>query len=251
MTADSSDPYKSKIAVITGGSRGIGYHISSALVDRGTKVVIGSRNEKQGQKVAKEFNERHGSDVAVFLRTDVSKYDDLKALFALAESKFGGVDIAIMNAGVVGDKNTCGAFSPLDDGNDMSIQNINIGGVIKGNKVALLHMAKQNKGGVIVNTSSMAGLYPTKGTPQYNASKSAVNGWTAALNLDVYSALNIRVNAVSPCYVETDILNDLPDDFSTRKMVELSSKSSMENCVSAFLHIIEDSSINGTNILSS
>ncbi|KAG2219106.1 hypothetical protein INT45_005837 [Circinella minor] len=128
------------------GSRGISYHVSYALVDRGTRVVIGSRNEEQGQKVAKEFNERIGREVAVFRRTDVTRYDDLKALFALAESKFGGVDylcifdirkIAIMNAGVVGDKNTCGAFSSLNDENDMFIQNINVGGVIKGNKVAL------------------------------------------------------------------------------------------------------------------
>ena len=88
-------------------------------------------------------------------------------------------------------------------------------------------------------------LYVDRGTPQYNASKSAVNGWTTALNADVYSALNIRVNAVSPCYVETDILNDIPDDFSTRKTVELWAKSSMETCVAAFLHIIQDSKING------
>ena len=59
MTADISNLYKSKVAVITGGSRGIGFYVSSALVDRGIKVVIGSRNDEQGQKVAKEFNERY------------------------------------------------------------------------------------------------------------------------------------------------------------------------------------------------
>ncbi|KAG2223539.1 hypothetical protein INT45_000859, partial [Circinella minor] len=262
MAAEMSDPYKSKVAVITGGSRGIGYHLSSALVDRGTKVVIGNRNEEQGQKVVKEFNERLGSEVAVFLCTDVTKYDDLKTLFALAESKFGGVDIAIMNAGVVGDNNTTyGAFSPLDDENEMWIQNINIGGVIKGNKVALLHMAKRDKGGVIINTSSMGGKYyytvwfclslhpyVVRGIPQYVASKAAVRSWTEGLNADLYSSLNIRVNSICPSYVNTDMLDNLPDDPSYRKMVELSGKTAMKDCVSAFLHVIEDAKINGETL---
>ncbi|KAI7849076.1 hypothetical protein BDC45DRAFT_609794 [Circinella umbellata] len=212
MTADSTDPYNPKIAVLIGDSRGIGYHISSTLVDRGIKIVIGSRNEKQGQKVAKEFNERLGNEVSVFLRTDVTKYDDLKALFALAESKFGGVDIAIMNAGIVGDKNTCGAFLPLDGNQGVSAAKKNI-------------IALQDKGGVIINTSSMAGI------PHYNAFKSAVKSWTEALNADLYIALNIRVNAICPWYVDTDILNDLPDNASSR--------------VSTFLHIIENTKING------
>ena len=66
MTADSN-PYESKVAVITGGNRGIGYYVSSALVDRGTKVVIGSRNDEQGQKVAKEFNERYINILHIYI----------------------------------------------------------------------------------------------------------------------------------------------------------------------------------------
>ncbi|KAI7849074.1 hypothetical protein BDC45DRAFT_521473 [Circinella umbellata] len=245
---NSPDPYKSKVAVITGGSRGIGYHVASALIDRGTKVVIGNRNNEEGQKIVKEFNERIGSEVAVFLATDVTKYDDLKALFGLAEKLFGGIDIAIMNAGTVGNNNILGAFSPLDDKNDMLIQEINVGGVIKGNKIALLYMAKQGKGGVIINTSSTSGLRSSRNLCHYNASKFAVNGWTRGLSKDLKSSLNIRVNAVCPTYVETDILHNLPNDPSSRKLVELSAKASMKNCVSAFLRIIEDSKINGETV---
>ena len=88
-----------------------------------------------------------------------------------------------------------------------------------------------------------------RGIAQYSTSKSAVKSWTEALNVDVYSALNIRVNSVCPWYVDTDILEDLPDDASSRKMLGLSGRASMKNCVSAFLHIIEDSKLNGKNII--
>ncbi|KAI9471389.1 hypothetical protein BDB00DRAFT_880044 [Zychaea mexicana] len=219
------DSFTSKVAVITGGSRGIGYNVAAALVDRGAKVVLGDILDQQGEDAARELNERVGKQVVAYLHTDVTKYKDLKALFALAEKLFGGVDIAVLNAGITG-KGSGGIFTPLD-----------------GDKVALLHMAKSGKGGVIVNTASLSGVLPASPIAAYSASKFAVVGWTRSL-AHMKHVANVRVNAVCPAVCDTDINSNL-DDQSTSDYLEFSPKVQMEVIVQAFLRCIEDPRLSG------
>lgn len=99
---------------------------------------------------------RAGEKVAAFIHADVTKYSDNVALFRVAESEFGGVDFALLNAGIGAGANSM--FTPLDDALEERMININTTAVIKGTKVALLHMAKRG-GGAIVHLASVAGFF--------------------------------------------------------------------------------------------
>ncbi|KAI9471388.1 hypothetical protein BDB00DRAFT_943696 [Zychaea mexicana] len=240
------DPYTSKVAVITGGSRGIGYNVAAALVAKGAKVVLGDILDKEGEAAAKELNTRAGKQVAAYIHTDVTKYKDLIALFALAEKTFGGVDIAMLNAGIAGES-AGGVFTPLDDRADMLIHEVNIGGVIKGNKVALLHMAKRGKGGIIINTASIAGFSAMPSIAAYCATKHAVVGWSRSL-VNMQSVCGVRVNAVCPYWCETDIIANPASDVA-RRFLEATPKTTMEYVVQAFEQCIEDSDMAGETLL--
>ncbi|KAI7849077.1 hypothetical protein BDC45DRAFT_521483 [Circinella umbellata] len=240
------DPYTSKVAVITGASRGIGYNVAKALVARGAYVVLGDLLDKEGEAAVQELNDKVGKQVAMYLHTDVTKYKDLIALFALAEKSFGGVDIAILNAGIAGNE-ASGVFTPLDDQADMFIHEVNVGGVVKGNKVALLHMAKKGKGGCIINTASIAGFAAMSSIAAYSATKHAVVGWTRSL-VHLQNVADIRVNAVCPFWCETDIIAN-PTSEPARQFLEAIPKTTMEYVVQAFLKCIEESDMAGETLL--
>ncbi|GAN02009.1 15-hydroxyprostaglandin dehydrogenase [NAD(+)]-like isoform X1 [Mucor ambiguus] len=193
---------RGKVAVITGGSRGIGKSVADVIIANGGMVIIGDLLEKEGKSVVAEYNERAGKQVAAFIRTDVTKYSDNMALFQLAEKEFGGVDYALLNAGIGYNANSM--FSPLDDKMEEKVMQVNTIGVIKGTKVALLHMAKRG-GGSIVHVASAAGFFSSPGLASYNASKHAVIGYTRSFQLMPYIC-NVRVNALCPYWVDTDLL---------------------------------------------
>ncbi|KAL9552933.1 hypothetical protein MBANPS3_003549 [Mucor bainieri] len=194
---------KGKVAVITGGSRGIGKSVADAIIANGGMVVIGDLLEKEGASVVADYNARAAKQVAAFIRTDVTKYSDNKALFQLAEKEFGGVDYALLNAGIGYNANSM--FSPLDDEMEEKVLQVNTIGVIKGTKVALLHMAKRG-GGSIVHIASAAGFFSSPGLASYNASKHAVIGYTRSFQFMPYIC-NVRVNALCPYWVDTDLLS--------------------------------------------
>ncbi|KAI9257081.1 hypothetical protein EDC94DRAFT_661401 [Helicostylum pulchrum] len=196
--------FEGKVAVVTGGSRGIGKAVCDELIRRGAKVVIGAISDK-GREVAKQYNKEAGKKVAVFLRTDVSRYDDNKALFQLAENEFGGVDIAILNAATC--DNADNLFSPLDDKLEERIFNVNAVGLIKSSKVAILHMAKRG-GGSIVCTSSAAGFYSVPALIAYAATKHAVIGYVKSCTF-LPKVCNVRVNAVCPSFADTEFLDNV------------------------------------------
>ncbi|KAL1935632.1 hypothetical protein VTP01DRAFT_4772 [Rhizomucor pusillus] len=238
-----------KVAVVTGGSRGIGKAVAIALVERGAKVVIGDILEKQGQETVEELNKLAGGEkAAAFIRTDVVKYKDNIALFKFAESEFGGVDIAFLNAGIGSKSNTI--FLPLDDDLDERMIDINATAVIKGTKVATLHMAKRG-GGVIVNTASVAGLMSAPPLSSYNASKHAVVGWTRSFEL-LPAVCGVRVNAICPYWCETDIIKDLSNTEGAdpwEAFVGASPRVSIDTIVEGVLTLIEDETRNAQTLL--
>ncbi|GAA5806805.1 hypothetical protein MFLAVUS_000153 [Mucor flavus] len=233
-----------KVAVLTGAARGIGKAVSDALIENNCKVVIGDILEKEGQEVVDAYNEKAGLKVAAFIRTDVTKYSDNIALFKLAETEFGGVDIALMNAGIVTGADSM--FTPLDDATENRIIDVNAAAMIKGTKVALLHMAKRG-GGSIVLVSSMAGIYSAPNLASYNASKHAVVGYTRSFQL-MPSICNVRVNALCPFWIETELTakfcNSDYEKFPYAKVISRCRYATMECLVEGFMTLTTDESRN-------
>ncbi|KAG2220724.1 hypothetical protein INT45_007336 [Circinella minor] len=205
IVIDEKNYFTGKVAVVTGGSRGLGKAVAKALVERGSKVVIGDVLDEAGQETVNELNNQAGGSVkaAVYIHTDVSLYKDAIALFKLAESEFGGVDLAFLNAGVINKPDYI--FTPLDDEAEKLLPDVNISGVVKCTRVALLAMAKRG-GGVITITASTAGFVGPFAQSIYNATKHAVVGWTRSLGM-LKDICNVRVNAVCPNWIGKSIFD--------------------------------------------
>ncbi|KAI9312828.1 hypothetical protein BX666DRAFT_2030709 [Dichotomocladium elegans] len=229
-----------KVAVITGAARGIGKAVAVELVNRGAKVMIGDVMDKDGEETVKELNALAGTRVAAYRHTDVSVYKDNVALFRAAEEEFGG--IAHLNAGIV--KGGDNIFMSLDDEADARVVNVNMMGVIKGTKVALLHLAKRG-GGVIIITSSVTGFYTDLGPYAYNASKHGVIGWLKSFQM-MPAICNVRVNAICPHGVRTSIDPDFPEEMRDvmAEITDFIELTSIDTVVRAVTGLIEDETAN-------
>lgn len=188
---------KDKVAVVTGGSRGIGYSIASALVQEGAKVFICGRDART-LKTALENLKRQKPGEADGLAADVSRYEDCCKVIRGAVERFGGLDILVNNAGV-------GFFKPVDQITPQEwdeLIGINLSGVFYCCHEAIPHLRRRG-GGYIFNISSLAGVNPFPGGTAYNASKFGLNGFSEALMQDVrYDG--IRVSYIMPGSVDTD-----------------------------------------------
>ncbi|KAL7311717.1 hypothetical protein PS15m_009441 [Mucor circinelloides] len=249
LASESLSNLNGKVAVLTGASRGIGKAVADVLVDNGCKVVIGDILVEEGQKVVADYNAKAGTKVAAFIRTDVTKYSDNQALFKLADAEFGGVDYALLNAGIASNSNSM--FTPMDDAVEERMIDINTTAVIKGTKVALLHMAKRG-GGAIVHLASVAGFFSAPDLASYNASKHGVIGYTRSFQLMPHIC-NVRVNALCPFWVETDLL---PTFKSTEKGEDLylnvirnAPRTSIKTVVDGFLTLVLDPARNTETLM--
>lgn len=193
--------FSGKVAVVTGGSSGIGAVTASAFAREGAEVVVADLNENAGQEVVNEILSQGGS--AVFVQTDVAQEDSVANLFAKAEEIKGKIDIVHANAGIY--RTTPIAELTLEEWN--LVIGVNLTGVMLTGKYAVRSMLKTGCG-AIVNTASIAGLVGNPQSPAYNASKGGVVLLTKNMALD-YAKQGIRVNAVCPGGVDTP-LTQLP-----------------------------------------
>jgi NAD(P)-dependent dehydrogenase (short-subunit alcohol dehydrogenase family) len=188
---------KDKIAVVTGGTRGIGYSITEALLAEGAKVFICGRDAS----FLKAALGRLGRDAAGRvdgLVADIRRFEDCRKLIRAAADRFGGLDILVNNAGV-------GIMKPVDqltpEDWDATIET-NLSGTFYCCREAIPQMRKRG-GGYIFNISSLAGVNPFPGGSAYNASKFGMNGFSEAMMQDVrYDG--IRVSYIMPGSVDTD-----------------------------------------------
>jgi meso-butanediol dehydrogenase/(S,S)-butanediol dehydrogenase/diacetyl reductase len=189
---------KGKSAVITGGASGIGRATAELLARKGASVVIADLVEAQGVETVKAIELAGGR--AVFIKADVTDEDDARRMLELAVNRFGSLDILYNNAGIaVG----LPGYPLAEIKRWRRVIDIDLQAVILGCHLAAPMM--DPKGGVIVNTASMAGLYPYKEDPVYGAAKAGVVNFTYSL-APWASKRNIRVNCVCPGVVDTPLV---------------------------------------------
>jgi len=189
-----------KAALVIGGTSGIGRATALAFAREGAQVVVSGRRTSEGQAVAEEIRARGGK--AVFVPADATQEHDVRALVENAISVHGRLDIAFNNAGNEG---TPGPLTERDNADYDKVMDANVRSTFLAMKHELAHMIA-NGGGTIVNTASTAAHIGFAGAALYTASKHAVLGMTKAAALEVAQA-GVRVNAVSPGAVDTDLLD--------------------------------------------
>lgn len=191
--------FQNKVVLITGATSGIGKVSALAFAKAGAKVIVSGRRETEGQAVVAEIKAAGGE--ATFVKADVAVEADVAALVAKTVATYGRLDVAFNNAGV----ELTGAIVDANEADYRRVFDINVWGVITSMKHEIPVMLKQGAG-VIINTSSVAGQVGMAGASIYVASKHAVEGLTKAAALE-YAKLGIRVNAVAPAAIETDMMN--------------------------------------------
>ena len=191
-----------KVALVTGGSTGIGFATARKFASEGAKVAIANVNVERGKVAVEKIREAGGE--AIFIQTDVSDAEQVKAMVDKVVDTYGHIDYAFNNAGTPGELGPIHA-STVD--NFDHVIAVNLKGVWVSMKYEIEHMM-QNGGGVIINTSSTAGGRAMAGLSAYSASKFGVNGITKAAALE-YADAGIRVNSVMPGPVETPMLQGI------------------------------------------
>lgn len=227
---------KNKVAVVTGGTRGIGFSIVKTYLDNGAKVVLcGSKQETADKAVAelKKINKNYAVEGIAPNLTDAAAVET--AIQAVAK-KYGKIDILVNNAGVSAMDSIYNYQPEAFD----KVMMLNVNAVFYAIR-AVAPIMKANDGGVILNTSSMVSLYGQPAGVAYPTSKFAVNGMTKSLAREL-AADKIRVNAVAPGVTDTDMVANLPDAVreGIQKTIPLGRIGTPEDVANAFLYLASD-----------
>ncbi len=188
---------KNKVAIVTGGSLGIGKGIVYRLAEAGAKVLFTGRNEEELKKTEEEIKKLNFQVKG--LQSDISKEEEVKKMVSETVNQFGGVDILVNNAGIYPTL----MLSQLTEVDIEKVFSINLNGVFLATKYVVEQMKKQGQGGKIINISSIAALHAIgPGMSVYVASKHGLWGLTKTLALEL-APYNIQVNAIAPGAIAT------------------------------------------------
>ncbi len=194
-----------RVALVTGSSRGIGRAVALELASRGNRVAVNySGNEAAASAVVEEITSSGGEAIAV--KADVGDVDEVTRLFSEVTAYLGPVEVLVNNAGITRD----GLVLRMDPADWDQVMNTNLRSVFLCSKAALRSMLRA-RWGRIVTISSVAGVAGNAGQSNYAASKAGVIGFTKSVAKEVGSR-GITVNAVAPGFIDTDMTNDLTDE---------------------------------------
>ena len=196
---------ESKVAIITGGSRGIGKSICETFVQNGCNVAFTYNNSKESaESLAKELN---GSAIkAKAYKSDASNFDDATKLVENVLNDFGKIDILVNNAGIKKDN----LLMRMEKSDFDSVINTNLSSVFNLTKALIKTFLKQRNGSII-NISSVVGVKGNAGQSNYSASKAGIIGFSKSIALELGSR-NIRSNVIAPGFIETDMTDSLSED---------------------------------------
>ena len=195
-----------KVAIVTGGSRGIGRAIAEDLAKNGAKVVVNyNSNADAANEVVVAIEAMGGEAIAV--QADVSNFDQAQALAKAATDKFGQIDILVNNAGTT--KDTLLMMMKEEQWDD--VININLKSAFNMSKAVARPMVRKKKGGRIINISSVSGITGLPGQSNYSASKAGMIGFSKALAKEL-GVRAITVNCIAPGFIPTDLTSILEED---------------------------------------
>ena len=195
-----------QVAIITGGSRGIGRATAEKFIQEGAAVIITASSPATAAAAAAQLKEKYPAARIGGISPDLTDLDSVRESFAGVAEEFGSIDILVNNAGI-------SERTPLLEYTEETfdkVMDLNVKGVFNASRIAAEYMEKQG-GGVILNTSSMVSLYGQPAGFAYPASKFAVNGMTLSLAREL-GPKGIRVNAVAPGIIETDMMKAVPKE---------------------------------------
>lgn len=203
---------KNKVAIVTGGTRGIGRAIVFELVQNGAKVLFTYlKSDESAGIILDEIKELKGEAEAI--KADVRLYEDAKKTVEEAVNKFGRVDILVNNAGIIKDK----PLMMMEPSEWVDVINTNLTGYFNMAKACIVDMMKQ-KSGIIINISSVSGVVGLPKQVNYSSAKAGEIGLTKSLAKEV-APYGIRVNAVAPGFIDTDMTKDLKQKDELMKMI--------------------------------
>jgi 3-oxoacyl-[acyl-carrier protein] reductase len=225
---------KDKVAIVTGASDGIGEAIAKAYAAQGAKVVCCARTAAKVEKVVNDIIAAGGEALAV--PTDVSKKADVDNLFKVAVDKYGKIDILANNAGITAD----GRLLKMTEEQWDNVININLKGVFLCGQKAAAVMVEQGSG-VIINTSSVVGLYGNFGQTNYAAAKWGVIGMTKTWAKEL-SPKGVRSCAVAPGFIGTPMVAKMPEKVldGIKSKVPLGRLGTPEDIANAFVFLGSD-----------
>ena len=197
---------QNQVAIITGGSRGIGYATAEAFVREGATVILTASSIANAQKAADKLKEAYPQATVEGISPDLSSLESVREAFAAVAQRYGRIDILVNNAGVSESTPLTGYSEELFD----KVMDLNVKGVFNTTRAVVEQMSAQGSG-VILNTSSMVSIYGQPSGMAYPTSKFAVNGMTVSLAREL-GPKGIRVNAVAPGITESDMMMAVPKE---------------------------------------
>lgn len=198
---------ENKIAVITGGSRGIGFATVEAFLEEGATVILCGSRAESAEKAVAQIKEKNPNAKVEGIYPNLADYDEVKASFDAVVEKYGRIDILVNNAGI----SDSTPFTSYTAENFDKVMDLNVKGVFNCAKAVSDSMIAQNSG-VILNTSSMVSVTGQPSGIAYPTSKFAVNGFTLSLAREL-GPKGIRVNAVAPGVTYTDMMRAVPKEY--------------------------------------
>ena len=192
-----------KVAIVTGGARGIGRETALVFARQGAKVVVADFDSEAGEKTAGDINTAGGQ--AIFTKVDVTDRENVQAMVEETKERFGNIDILVNNAGITADA----MLLKMTEAEWDKVIGVNLKGVFNCTQLVAPSMIEQG-GGVILNASSVVGVYGNIGQTNYAATKSGVIGMTKSWAKEL-GRKGIRVNAVAPGFIISDMTAKVPE----------------------------------------